>query len=271
MLAFGQPPAYISLLRKEKERDLNPVTTGGCSFFSREGKGNIRDFLDTYLLHYEATRAHGFIGLPSGNHDSSRIAIGRTHREIELVFALIMTMPGIPFIYNGDEIGVRQGHNLISKEGGYNRTGARTPMQWNNQRNAGFSMAEPDQLYVPVDPDPECPTVANQEEDPDSLLNAVRRLTALRKANPALCGGSFVPLFAVKDQYPFVYERSDSDNSFLIAINPGAAPVTADFRLSKPVINFRTVAGHDVNCHVEGDQCRLSMPGISYTILTDSR
>ena len=68
----------------------------------------------------------------------------------------------------------------------YNRAGCRTPMQWDDGPNAGFSTADPSQLYLPVDPDPARPTVAAQEHDPDSTLNLVRRLIALRKATPAL-------------------------------------------------------------------------------------
>lgn len=267
LLAFGQPRAYVSLLRKEKERDIDPLTQGGCSFFSKEGKGNIREFLDTYLLHYEATKEHGFIGLPSGNHDSTRLAIGRGHDEIELVFALLMTMPGIPFIYNGDEIGLRQVHGLVSKEGGYSRTGARTPMQWDGSANAGFSTADPGRLYLPVDPEPGRPTVAEQEGVPGSLLNRVRQLAALRKANPTLCNGSFTPLFAEANKYPLVYSRADSSHAFVIAINPSASPAKLVFKLPQPAKSMELVMGNrSAAVCIENETCHLSMPGISYGI-----
>ena len=57
--------------------------------------------------------------------------------EMKVAFAFLLSMPGAPFLYYGDEIGMRQ-LDLVSKEGGYDRTGARTPMQWGEGKNAGF-------------------------------------------------------------------------------------------------------------------------------------
>ena len=68
----------------------------------------------------------------------------------------------------------------------YNRAGARTPMQWDDGPNAGFSTAAADRLYLPVDPAPDRPTVAAQLADEGSLLHLVRRLIALRRSTPAL-------------------------------------------------------------------------------------
>ena len=62
-------------------------------------------------------------------------------------------MPGAPFIYYGDEIGMRYVEGLTSVEGGYGRTGSRSPMQWNATKNAGFSTAESENLYIPIDTD----------------------------------------------------------------------------------------------------------------------
>jgi maltose alpha-D-glucosyltransferase/alpha-amylase len=267
MLAFGNPPAYLSLLRKEKERDLNPVTKGGHSFFDREGKGDIRDFLDVYLDHYTATRDYGYITVPTGNHDCTRLAMGRTPREIETVFALILTMPGIPFIYNGDEIGMRQIAGLVSKEGGYSRTGGRTPMQWDRNANAGFSDADPSQIYLPIDPDPDRPNVAEQESNPMSLLHAVRLLCQWRKGQPALCAeGDFEPLFSEPGKYPFVYRRSSGSQSFIVAINPSARPAKASFRLDDSVRGLKQVLGHCIEWNLEGGMCQLDMNEISYAI-----
>ena len=64
--------------------------------------------------------------------------------EIKIAFAFLLSMPGVPFIYYGDEIGMRYQGHLKSKEGGYYRTGARTPMQWNRALNCGFSTASPE-------------------------------------------------------------------------------------------------------------------------------
>ena len=87
-------------------------------------------------------------------------------------------MPGVPFLYYGDEIGMRY-QNLPTKEGGYFRTGSRTPMQWSDGVNAGFSTGRSEDLYLPVDPSPDAPNVAAQERDPESLLNRLQRLLHL--------------------------------------------------------------------------------------------
>ncbi len=95
-------------------------------------------------------------------------------------------MPGAPFIYYGDEIGMRYVEGLASVEGGYERTGARSPMQWDNGVNAGFSAAPTDKIYIRQDPASDRPTVAGQLDDGESLLNHVRRLIELRQAHSAL-------------------------------------------------------------------------------------
>ncbi|MBN8707857.1 MAG: glycosylase [Verrucomicrobia bacterium 61-8] len=267
MLAFGKPPAYTSLLRKEKGRDLNPSAQDGHSYFDKEGKGNIREFLDTYLEHYLIIKDKGYITIPTGNHDCPRLAMGRTQEELMTVFAMIMTMPGIPFIYNGDEIGMRQVECLISKEGGYSRTGARTPMQWDRTLNAGFSDAASSNLYLPVDPDPGRPNVYDQESDPMSLLNVVRRLARLRKEHSALCAdGNFIPLYAEPGKYPFIYQRSNASGDFVIAINPSAQPVQASFCGSHRIGSLHKIEGNKVRCQVVNADFQLEMPGISYAI-----
>ena len=91
-----KPPAYTALLRKETGRDLDPKGRGGHSFFSPTGKGNICEFLDTYLCHYEATREHGYITVPTGNHDVPRLGWGRSRAEVEAVFAFVLHNAGHP-------------------------------------------------------------------------------------------------------------------------------------------------------------------------------
>ena len=98
---------------------------------------------------------------------------------------------------------------------GYNRAGARTPMQWDSSPNAGFSAAPAARLYLPVDPDPGRPTVAGQRADQDSLLHTVRDLIALRRAQPELGPGGSLEILA--DGYPLVYLRG---GRFLVVVNP---------------------------------------------------
>ena len=71
--------------------------------------------------------------------------------ELKVAFAFLLSMPGAPFLYYGDEIGMRYVENLHSVEGGYGRTGSRSPMQWDHTTNAGFSAAPKEKLYVKQD------------------------------------------------------------------------------------------------------------------------
>ena len=274
MLPFGDPPAYMHLLRNEKGRDLSPFTAGGHSFFDRSGRGGVRAFLDPYLTAYRATREHGFITIPTGNHDVTRVAMGRTPEELALVFALVLTMPGVPFLYYGDEIGLRQQANVTSREGGYNRTGARTPMQWDDGPNAGFSdAADPSRLYLPVDPASDRPTVAAQETDHGSLLHVVRTLTRLRREHPALgTAGEFIPVHIGGAGQPFVYLRSLDGENYLVAIHPADAPVRVKFDAGVGIPGLEQLAGGGTRLNASSDGiCEMEMTGIAYSVFKVSR
>jgi glycosidase len=223
-------PGYTALLRKPFGRGPGNDPYG-FSFFDPLGSGNIVEFVDNYLEHYRKVKGIGLIGIPTGNHDiDPRVSKGRDEDDIELVFIFLMTMPGVPFIYYGDEIGMRTIEDLPSKEGGYNRTGSRTPMQWSSEINAGFSTAPSDLLYLPIDPSPYRPNVFDQEQNPNSLLQRVRKLVAIRKRHHALqSSADFNILFAKPGQYPFVYQREDGQETFIISLNPSGRASSAEF------------------------------------------
>jgi maltose alpha-D-glucosyltransferase / alpha-amylase len=105
--------------------------------------------------------------------------LDNNRRRIELLNSLLFSFPGTPILYYGDEIGM--GDNIYLGD----RNGVRTPMQWNTDRNAGFSRANPAKLYSPVIMDPlwgyEATNVEAQQGDPSSLLNWMRNMIALRK------------------------------------------------------------------------------------------
>jgi glycosidase len=136
----------------------------------------------------------------------------------------LLTWGSVPCLYYGDEIGMRYVPGMPEVEGSicnpaYNRAGCRTTMQWDDGRNAGFSTADPSRLYLPVDPDPTRPTVAAQEQDPNSTLNLVKRLIALRTSTPAL--GSRVATRVLHEGYPFAYLRGETH---LVVVNPRRDP-----------------------------------------------
>jgi len=258
---------YNDLLQKESWRILNGYSEGH-SFFDREGKGNIKNFLDQYLDQYHKTKDKGYICLPLGNHDLSRLNIQRSEHELEMIFAFSFAMPGIPFIYYGNEIGMRQLYDLPHVEGAYKpRAGARTPMQWNSDKNLGFSTAESDRLYLPMDSAPDAPTVESQQNDLQSLLNRVRSLIQLRKTEPALAAyAEFVPVVARENSYPFVFIRAAGKERILAIFNPADRKETAEFKLNVVARRFERLAGDEIKITQHGQKYVLEVPGVSYAI-----
>jgi glycosidase len=260
MLHFG-PPAYMSLFRRtnEKGKDL--------SFFSRNGKGDITEFSTYYMDIYTGTPGRGYICIPSGNHDMGRLSESKTESELKVAFAFLLTMPGMPFIYYGDEIGMKPLLHLTSKEGSLGRSRVRTPMQWTNGRNAGFSTASPRKLYLPVDADKNRPTVDAQMQSENSLLTTVRKLILLRKKYPALSNDAeFIPIFAQKNTYPFVYLRKYGKQQLIIVLNPSGKKVTAKFKLSRKGLLLPEI-GSNVTIQLTGNDCVLSIGPVSYAVL----
>lgn len=212
LLHFG-PSHYNDLFRCE-----NP-------FFG--GRGDASEFVKKYLESRKKAGKEGLICIPSGNHDMARLAKYLDPEQTKIAFAFLLSMPGAPFIYYGDEIGMRYVEGLASVEGGYERTGARSPMQWDDTVNAGFSAAPTDKLYIPVDPDPDRPTVKAQLSDSCSLLSEVKKLISVRMAHTALQSrGEIEFVYCEKDSYPLAYLRSDDDETVLVILNPSDADVT---------------------------------------------
>jgi maltose alpha-D-glucosyltransferase/alpha-amylase len=261
-LPFGMP-GYTALLRK-------PFGTGpgndpyGFSFFDSIGSGNILEFLDDYLQHYHKTRGKGHIAIPTGNHDiNPRLSKGRTTEDIELVFLFILTMPGVPFIWYGDEIGLRSVDDLVSKEGGYQRTGTRTPMQWSDAPNAGFSTASAEALYLPIDPSPDRPTVQQQEDNPGTLLHRVRKLVTIRKTHSVLQATSdFELLYAKPGLYPLVYKRQNDQDMFIIAINPSSRSCSVELPYDSAA-HPEVIYGRGPGLSLQNGNLKIQLPGVS--------
>ena len=208
LLHFG-PSHYNDLFRCDEP------------FFSKRGKGDISEFVETYKTNYNKTAQKGLICIPSGNHDMDRLARRLQGDELKIAFAFLLSMPGAPFIYYGDEIGMRYVEGLKSVEGGYNRTGSRSPMQWDDSTNAGFSSAPASDLYITMDPGKDRPTAKAQMADPDSLYHEVKKLIEIRQSSKALLSrGTIEFVYAEKNQYPLAYVREAEDEKVLVIINP---------------------------------------------------
>jgi alpha-glucosidase len=199
----------------------------------------------------EALRVPGWPCNTLGNHDSSRIYshYGGGPHSAELArlnAALVLTLRGTPFIYNGDEIGMTDliisdpaslrdtmatwyhtslvndlkvdASEAALRAGELSRDKSRTPMQWSNAPHAGFCPAGVTP-WLPVNPNFTAGVnVKDQEDDPDSLLNFYRKLLRVRKHSPALMAGDYFPLHAAAKDY-LAFLRVSSSQAVLIVLN----------------------------------------------------
>ena len=200
-------------------RLYNDGLIDGC----KDSDHDMTGFLTQYMDWYRDTKDLGYISLLTCNHDTVRPRFNMDDAELKLCYAFLFTLPGVPFLYYGDEIGMRY-QQLPTKEGGYFRTGSRTPMQWTNGKNLGFSEGCADALYLPVDPAADAPTVESQEKDPASLLNFVRAILALRHQEQDLQADAELEIVSAVPGKPVVYRRGD----LLLAVNAAGEAMDAD-------------------------------------------
>lgn len=204
----------------------------GVCWFDLEGKGELKSWYELYTYQYDAVKGKGYVSMPSGNHDFTRLAAGPrdTEDQLKVAMTFFYTMPGVPFMFYGDEIGLEHQFDAPSKEGsGIGRAGTRIPMLWDSSENAGFSTAAKEDLYLPQDPDPDRRTVESQEADPNSLLNYVRELIKLRRSSDALgSDGDWRLVSSLDAPYPMIYERTSGDEVWVVALNPTAKKVTGE-------------------------------------------
>lgn len=163
------------------------------------------------------------------NHDIPRAAARYSRGEddgmAKIVMTLLLTLRGTPFMYYGEEIGMRdvplRRHEIMDPPGKKywpiykGRDGCRSPMQWDNSPNAGFSSTQP---WMKLNADYPKRNAAAQDTDPTSMLNFTRSLIALRRANPALVRGDFIPLESTSKRV-MAYMRKDQDQTVLVLLN----------------------------------------------------
>jgi maltose alpha-D-glucosyltransferase / alpha-amylase len=154
----------------------------------------------------------------------------RDRRRIELMNYLLLSLPGTPVIYYGDEIGM--GDNIHLGD----RDGVRTPMQWSPDRNGGFSRADPAALVLPMNMDPlygyETVNVEAQLRDPHSLLHWMRRILAVRRRHAAFGRGSLRFLYP-KNRKVLAYLREYQDETILCVANVARTPQAVELDLSE--------------------------------------
>jgi alpha-glucosidase len=181
---------------------------------------------------YEAALpASGWPNWVLGNHDQHRIASRVGAAQARVAAMLLLTLRGTPTVYYGDEIGMRdvdippdlvQDPQELGYPGiGLGRDPERTPMQWDDSANAGFTNNTP---WLPLAGDYEAVNVATQRDDRRSMLSLYRSLIDLRRAKPALSIGTYTPVAATGDLLAYV--REGGGRRFMVALNLGGQPAT---------------------------------------------
>jgi alpha-glucosidase len=189
-----------------------------------------KGFLNSALKWYQALGEDAWPNNFLSNHDTERAAsrycFGEDDRRAKVAAAMLLTLKGTPFIYYGEEIGMRnipvrkksEVKDPIGKT--YwpffkGRDGCRAPMQWNSEVNGGFSDTVP---WLPVHQDYAGRNVKQQISDPDSLLNFFKKLIAIRRSEPALQKGDFTPL--VEDPRRILaYQRTYANDRIVVILN----------------------------------------------------
>jgi alpha-glucosidase len=191
---------------------------------------NAREIGTAIDLYEGSLPEHGWPNWVLGNHDQPRITSRVGLHQAKVAAMLLLTLRGTPTIYYGDEIGMTdvpipfeevqdpQGLNMPDKN--LSRDPARTPMQWNNSPNAGFTTGKP---WLRVDKSYRRVNVEAQKDDDHSMLTFHRKLIAFRQQEPALKTGSYIPVHADPQVISFIRQASDSDR-FLIVLNLSHRP-----------------------------------------------
>ena len=150
-------------------------------------------------------------------------------RKIELMNGLLLSMPGTPVVYYGDELGMGDNYFLGDRDG------VRTPMQWSADRNGGFSRANPQQLYLPPIMDPvygfQAVNVEAQNNEASSLLNWMRRMISVRKQHPAFGRGTLTILLP-QNRKILAYVREHENERILCVVNLSRAAQAVELDLS---------------------------------------
>lgn len=180
-----------------------------------------------------------------GNHDEIRLASRLPEGHDRLAALLLLTLRGTPFLYYGDELGMKQAP--AATEGGkdpwdeidqsFSRDGARTPMQWSSGANAGFAPAE-SLPWLPIPDDYQTINVDTQLTEPTSMLNMYRRLLGIRRESDALRLGAFMMHPSSSDDV-LVYRRSSDHQTVTVALN------FSDERLTVPMASGQIIFSTD--------------------------
>jgi len=236
-------PAVISAIKNEDRSSLEPLLDGmsrggskanltrNRTIHLRERSEETFELLDSESLDEALFPLEP--ELPEDRPILSRVArlMENGRRRIQLVMSLFFTFPGLPVLYYGDEIGMGDHPHLRGKNP------IRTPMHWSADRNAGFSRADPEELFNPVIEDPlysyQMVNVESQERFPDSHLWNVRRMIGVRNQNPLLYGNGGFELIETKSPSILAYVRSSDGKTALFVHNLSKSAMFGHLDLAK--------------------------------------
>ncbi len=204
--------------------DFRPLHIYMCRgedpFFKVSSKKSAKPYFDYLLsvINY-AFKHEKYVSIISGNHDTIRISETLKGEELKLFYAMMFSLPGIPFLYYGDEIEMKYFKDLPSVEGGYHRTGSRTPMQWSSEINSGFSKNP--KTYIKVNDEFKKNNVDLQRKDQNSLLNFLKEFLKFRKEYKAFDNDAGLVYLNKEDEdVPLRYLRYKDNENIGIFINP---------------------------------------------------
>ncbi len=220
---------YRPLFCETDDRANHTIT-----YFNPEGKGDLREPMEVYAKVYNDFRTiGGYASMPTCSHDIWRLnRLNRnTPEEQKIALTFFLTLPAPPIVYYGEEIGMRNLEHTCPKEGSFSsrdRTPCRTPMQWDSTANAGFSSVEDcTKLFLPIDPASTFPNVAEQQNNPNSVLNYVKGLIELRTTHPALgTAGDWKYVGDMDNPYPMIYSRTLGYEKYVVVFNPSKREVS---------------------------------------------
>jgi maltose alpha-D-glucosyltransferase/alpha-amylase len=140
-------------------------------------------------------------------------------------------------------------------------------MQWNDEKNAGFSKADKKNIYLPIDEDENRTTVEKCEADENSLLHKTGKLIKIRTSEKALeADAALKIIFAEENTYPFIFSREKNNEKILCIFNPADREVEVTFDFNFAVEKLHLLAGSAMKIQQEGEKAILAASACSYAI-----
>lgn len=278
----GITPSIANLYVGEKRNELNMIFHFDHLFLGNgdNGKYDVVPWtLPTFKRIFEtwdnAVGEDGWNSIFLGNHDFSRIVSRFGNDEqfrkpsAKLLSMLLLSMRGTVYLYQGDEMGMTnvafdsiEDYNDIETVNSYkeaalngkdldnflkvihdhSRDNARTPVQWDNTPNAGFSTATP---WLKVNPNYSIINVMENESDPDSILHFYRNMISIRKSNNTLVYGK-LDILNIDDPNLFAYCRQDEAGSYLVILNLSDSNQSFNYVIDKPICLLSNYSGKKV-------------------------